>query len=39
MIAHCILEEWGDGPDYYGTLPIYTRNKDHELCAICVSKE
>ena len=24
--------------DYYATLPIYTRNKDHELCAICVSK-
>ena len=24
--------------DYYSTLPIYTRNKDHELCAICVSK-
>jgi len=39
MIGHCILEEWGDGPDYYGTLPIYTRNKEHELCAICVSKE
>ena len=39
MIAHCIQEEWFDGSDYYGTLPIYTRNKDHELCAICVSKE
>jgi hypothetical protein len=38
MIAHCIQEEWFDGSDYYGTLPIYTRNKDHELCAICVSK-
>ena len=39
MIAHCIQEEWFDGSDYYGTLPIYTRNKEHELCAICVSKE
>lgn len=39
MIGHCILEEGLDESDYYGTLPIYTRNKDHELCAICVTKE
>ena len=23
---------------YYEILPVYTRNKNHELCALCVTK-
>jgi hypothetical protein len=38
MIGHCVIDESCEYSDYYATLPIYTRNKDHELCAICVSK-
>ena len=38
MIGHCVIDGSCEYSDYYGLLPIYTRNKDHELCAICVSK-
>lgn len=43
MILHCMQEKpgyWDDGGvvDYYQRLPIYTKNKHHELCALCISK-
>ena len=47
MIGHCMIKQdevisKGLGrvdyySDYYATLPIYTRDKDHELCALCIS--
>ena len=47
MIGHCMIKQdevimkhaglVDYYSDYYATLPIYTRNKDHELCALCIS--
>ena len=40
MIAHCCLEQdtYGIISDYYSGVPIYTHNKKHELCALCILK-
>ena len=40
MIAHCCLEQdtYGIISDYYSGVPIYTHNKEHELCALCILK-
>ena len=50
LIAHAAIdEELFQGEDmykmthhknseYYQLLPVYTRNKNHELCALCVTK-
>ena len=40
LIAHCTIETDPPGliSDYYRTLPYYTHNKKHELCALCALK-
>lgn len=38
MIGHCIMDFGSEYSYYYGILPVYTRNKEHELCALCISK-
>lgn len=40
LIAHCTIETDQSGliSDYYRTLPYYTHNKKHELCALCALK-
>lgn len=40
MISHCTIETDPSGmvSEYYSTLPYYTHNKKHELCALCAIK-
>tara|TARA_B110000495_G_C23001716_1_gene591259 strand:+ start:931 stop:1710 length:780 start_codon:yes stop_codon:yes gene_type:complete len=38
MVGHCIMDIRPEYSYYYGMLPIYTRNKEHELCSLCISK-
>ena len=50
MIGHCVIKNdedsynpgteffYSEMSEYYKTLPIYTKNKNHELCALCLIK-
>tara|TARA_B100000579_G_scaffold2395_1_gene1849 strand:+ start:1362 stop:2087 length:726 start_codon:yes stop_codon:yes gene_type:complete len=50
MIGHCAIKNdedaynpgteffYSEMSEYYKTLPIYTKNKNHELCALCLLK-
>ena len=50
MIGHCVIKNdedsynpgteffYSEMSEYYKTLPIYTKNKNHELCALCLLK-
>lgn len=40
MISHCtiVMDPSGAISNYYSTLPYYTHNKQHELCALCLLK-
>ena len=50
MIGHCVIKNdedsynpgteffYSEMSEYYKTLPIYTKNKNHELCALCILK-
>ena len=50
MIGHCVIDNeerdvytgeeflYNSMSEYYKTLPIYTKAKNHELCALCILK-
>ena len=44
MVLHCMQTKegyWDDGGivDYYQRLPIYTKERKHELCALCIANK